>query len=308
MPTPALKLVPMEFPMKGLQEDAAETAQPDGTTGDCQNVRGYDLVAKRDRGCQRVGVAKFVADRMDTVPIDMIVVGIIDGHFSPVGPEPDDSFSYSFQQSLYQPFNEGGSDFNVLTTDNPADPATYLSSSDPLVGNFITSDLGGGDWGIDFDMGNNSPNSSKDVQVSAGGQSFFVHYPGLIFRSFSVSSGTFGNTYSGAATSLPVTLNSPQVLNITQASSSGVNIGGAALATDNSMDSSNLNVSSNRQIIFNGVGPPASPTPYVNVVIGAVSSHAFTFSVTFQINSGVPGTYTATVTMQGITLNFSCTQ
>lgn len=55
---PDIKEIPLPFPLHGVHEDSAVSAQPEGTSPAATNARGYDLVTRRDRGCQRVGFFK----------------------------------------------------------------------------------------------------------------------------------------------------------------------------------------------------------------------------------------------------------
>jgi hypothetical protein len=50
-----------DFPVKGLDENWAYKAQPEGTTPACLNVRPYDATGQRLRGGQRAGLSKWIA-------------------------------------------------------------------------------------------------------------------------------------------------------------------------------------------------------------------------------------------------------
>lgn len=73
MPSPQLQRLDMPFPSKGLHEASAVSSQPEGTSGRLLNVRGYDLDARRDRGCQRSGASKLIASRKDDTEVDIMV-------------------------------------------------------------------------------------------------------------------------------------------------------------------------------------------------------------------------------------------
>lgn len=159
MPTPPLKAYDTQFPMQGLHEDSAETQQPNGTTDEAQNVRSYDLRAKRDRGCQRVGLSKYVAEAEDTVPIDMIVVGIIDGSFTPTGPETDGptppAYTYAFTAGVFEIPSSGGTIMMTFTTNDPS-PQLSDFAAVFVAPTQVPSDLtnmGGDVWQLTIDCG-----------------------------------------------------------------------------------------------------------------------------------------------------------
>lgn len=56
------KPTPLSFPVKGLVENAAFSAQPPGTTPDALNVRAYDSLERKNRGGQRIGMSKVSGD------------------------------------------------------------------------------------------------------------------------------------------------------------------------------------------------------------------------------------------------------
>ena len=63
-----------DFPVKGLDENWAYKAQPEGTTPSCLNVRPYDVLGQRLRGGQRAGLSKyFPAQPNGNHPIQMMV-------------------------------------------------------------------------------------------------------------------------------------------------------------------------------------------------------------------------------------------
>ena len=83
MPEPQLKVLPLPFPMGGVIESSSEADQPEGTSPAALNVRGYDIANRRERGCQRVGLGKFVADNQTGEQIDAICPG-----WMPIGYDP----------------------------------------------------------------------------------------------------------------------------------------------------------------------------------------------------------------------------
>ncbi len=58
MPQP--ELVKLDWPVKGIVENAALIDQPELTTTDCLNVRAYDVLDRRNRGGQRTGISKYI--------------------------------------------------------------------------------------------------------------------------------------------------------------------------------------------------------------------------------------------------------
>ena len=74
MPQAEIKQVDLKFPAKGILEDAALTAMPDGTSPLAMNVRGFDIRVQRERGCKRIGHAKWIPDRQLTSKIDLIAL------------------------------------------------------------------------------------------------------------------------------------------------------------------------------------------------------------------------------------------
>jgi hypothetical protein len=72
-----------DFPLKGLDENWAYKAQPEGTTPDCLNVRPFDVTGQRMRGGQRAGLSKYFVtapngvgipiQRLDSVIINAVV-------------------------------------------------------------------------------------------------------------------------------------------------------------------------------------------------------------------------------------------
>jgi hypothetical protein len=59
------KPVDLSFPVKGLDENWAYKAQPEGTSPDCLNVRPYDPIAARLRGGSRPGISKYFASAVN---------------------------------------------------------------------------------------------------------------------------------------------------------------------------------------------------------------------------------------------------
>ena len=59
----------LQFPFGGLSDNLSFGAQPEGTTRDAVNVRGYDPATGRMRGGQRAGLTKFTATRLTTSPV-----------------------------------------------------------------------------------------------------------------------------------------------------------------------------------------------------------------------------------------------
>lgn len=59
------KLIEIPFPLKGLDLSAPAGRQPEGTTGDCLNVRPQDVYQGRQRGGQRPGVGKYITSRVN---------------------------------------------------------------------------------------------------------------------------------------------------------------------------------------------------------------------------------------------------
>lgn len=59
------KLIEVPFPLKGLDLSAPAGRQPEGTTGDCLNVRPQDVYQGRQRGGQRPGVSKYIAAQVN---------------------------------------------------------------------------------------------------------------------------------------------------------------------------------------------------------------------------------------------------
>ncbi len=53
-----IKQIDFDFPFRGINESSGIDSQPDGTSPLAFNVRGYDQIAKRDRGAQRIGMIK----------------------------------------------------------------------------------------------------------------------------------------------------------------------------------------------------------------------------------------------------------
>lgn len=69
--------IELTFPFKGVHESSSVTGQPDGTTGRALNVRGYDSLARRDRGGQRPGLVRWTDSTgtiptFDSAPIDAV--------------------------------------------------------------------------------------------------------------------------------------------------------------------------------------------------------------------------------------------
>jgi hypothetical protein len=58
------KPIVIPFPLKGLNENFAATAQPALTSPLLKNVRPYDVQDKRARGGQRPGLAKLYVEKM----------------------------------------------------------------------------------------------------------------------------------------------------------------------------------------------------------------------------------------------------
>ena len=52
------------FPLLGLNENWALAKQPEKTTPDCLNVRGYDPRTGRARGAQRCGTRRYFDNRV----------------------------------------------------------------------------------------------------------------------------------------------------------------------------------------------------------------------------------------------------
>lgn len=59
MPDP--KMVGLDWPKRGIVENAAYFEQPEASTTDAKNVRNFDSLERRNRGGQRTGMAKFIA-------------------------------------------------------------------------------------------------------------------------------------------------------------------------------------------------------------------------------------------------------
>ena len=72
----AVQTVEIPFPLKGVSEASSYGKQPEGTTPDALNVRGYDPRTGRARGAQRSGTVKHltgVIDETNEYPIQEIV-------------------------------------------------------------------------------------------------------------------------------------------------------------------------------------------------------------------------------------------
>jgi hypothetical protein len=59
------KILPIQFPFKGLSDNVGFSEQPQGTTRDAQNVRGIDPTNGRIRGAQRSGMSKFNTNQIN---------------------------------------------------------------------------------------------------------------------------------------------------------------------------------------------------------------------------------------------------
>jgi hypothetical protein len=297
MPVPQPKLIPLPFPFKGIHEDSELTEQPEGTTPDAVNVRGYDYIANRDRGAQRPGLDKYVPARQDTVPIDGMCVGTIDGSFLPHG--SDNSYSWD-DDDLLAGRNDGGDSFtSVLTTTDPRDPATYLIYDPAFITNLITTNNGDGTWDIDYDTVTNcgSPTPTSTV-LSAAGNDVTIHFPGYVYYTLTISIGLGGQTYkkNGGGTSLPVFLDDGDQIEATGPSATSVGIQGTMLVSDNRMTPPTITFGS-------GSGPGGTPTGS----FGAIFSHNSTFAATYNESSPFGGsTITGTIPEKGVTVKMTC--
>lgn len=65
------------FPLKGLAEVSAYARQPEGTTPDCKNVRGFDPRTGRLRGGQRSGISKFVNSQVNGSNVIQCVTSVV---------------------------------------------------------------------------------------------------------------------------------------------------------------------------------------------------------------------------------------
>lgn len=69
----APQTIEFPFPFRGVNQSAGVAAQPEGTSPLAINVRGFDQIGLRDRGCQRAGYQKVInAINASGKPIDLI--------------------------------------------------------------------------------------------------------------------------------------------------------------------------------------------------------------------------------------------
>lgn len=205
-------------------------------------------------------------------------------------------FTYSWQNPTYNVFNDGGqSNSNFLTTNNPADPLTYLVFDTAYITNVVTQDLGGGFWEIDFDTVVNAGGvGSIQTLISAHGNTFAVNFPGQVYTIGTFNVGAIGQTYlkNGSPVTLPFTLSPGDALDIDcPAAVSGAN-SGAIQVTDNRMLAPTASLMSGNGTL--------SPNAF-----SAPSGHSCTFNIGGLENAPFGGTIIQIVINGlGVTLNY----
>jgi len=86
--------IDLSFPVKGLNENWAYKAQPEGTSPDCLNVRAYDTLGTRLRGGQRPGLSKFFSSQVNgTNPIQRL--GFLIQSVTNIGTDVSETFTQS---------------------------------------------------------------------------------------------------------------------------------------------------------------------------------------------------------------------
>ena len=124
-----------DFPLKGLDENWAYKAQPEGTTPSCLNVRPFDVTGQRMRGGQRPGLSKYFAtqpsgsmiQRLDSVIIDAVVTAGTGAPLNYLWTQTDGSI---LNPSDWQGITGlGGSDIGTGPVIHPADHILWASST-----------------------------------------------------------------------------------------------------------------------------------------------------------------------------------
>lgn len=238
---------------------------------------------------------------LNVVPGRVLIGPMGNGNSSPTPPV----YTYSWENdNVDLQFNDGTSGgLNVLTTDNPADPLTYLTYDIGYITNVTSLSLGSNKWRISFSTVADSGTTLPLIKTIVAHTAIFnVNFPGyvvydfIMFGSLAMSNGsTDGITFSNIIFwygQYPQIWGSNFYINADAgAGSTGftTNINGFALVSDYRMDVSGI-----VPVISSGNG-------LVSGSLGPVDSISHLSAMLMQVSETIPGGTTVIATWPGIT-------
>jgi hypothetical protein len=133
------KPIDLSFPVKGLDENWAYKAQPEGTSPDCLNVRPYDVISQRLRGGSRAGISRYFANPVNGTNsiqrMGVVIKSVLGGATSTTDPFTQGNGQLS--STNWIPFQESGTNF-VASATYPIVNSNHILASNTNTPGLIT--------------------------------------------------------------------------------------------------------------------------------------------------------------------------